>query len=238
MAIMVHHHDAIIRDKPTMPEHNEYPKHMTHPGFEPATLGTEVKSGNYSHWVGGTTERFPPVLVNSPDDQEYYEAKGYKSVGKSDPAAFLRAHASAKSASGYTPIRYPMWAGGVLVNNEEEESAALGARREQLALEPIEPEAEQATPAPLKYAEVAAPAPVPDVTAVRLDAMEAQQARMMVMMEQMLALSAGARVQKAAPVATVEPEPEQTEADGMTRGQKAWATRQARAAEKAGEQAA
>jgi hypothetical protein len=39
--------------------------------------------------------------------------------------------------SGYTPQEYPKWAGGVLVNSREEEDAALGARRRQLGLEPL-----------------------------------------------------------------------------------------------------
>jgi len=153
MAMMIHHHAAIIRGAAPMLEHNEYPKHMVHPAFQPATLGTEVKSqSGYSHWVGGTAIRLAPVLVHTEDQEEYYAAKGYVSQGKSDPDAFTRAHAAGtKAMSGYAPQEYPKWAGGVLVNNREEEDAALGARRQQLGLQPLN----DATPAAIRINDAA-----------------------------------------------------------------------------------
>lgn len=203
MVSMIHHHDAIVRDAPKVPEFNEYPKCMAHPGFHPGDIGTEVRTpSGYSHYVGGTPARFAPVLVHSPDDEEYYAAKGYVSQGKSDPAAFARAAAAAAPAgASYVPVEYPKWAGGVLVNNADEEAEALAARREQLAIK--EPEAASApTQALIKYHDTTGmsdadmaqatsdAAPEVTLTGARLDAIEAQMADMRQMMAEMLRLQA------------------------------------------------
>jgi hypothetical protein len=180
MATMIHHADAIVRDAPKSPEFNEFPKCMAHPGFHPGEIGQEVKSpGGYTHYVGGLPVRFPPVLVSSPDDEEYYAAKGYISQGKSDPAAFARAAAAARPvASGYVPVEYPKWAGGVLVNDADEEAAALAGRRAQLGIKSdADPPEPQAAPASDPVAAISAPA-----DALRIDAMEQQIAEMRQMM--------------------------------------------------------
>src|ERR1700761_4872680 len=132
MANMIHHHDAIVRDTPKTPEFNEYPKFMTHPGYDPGSVGEEVRgTGGFTYHVNGRPARLAPVMVHNRDDEENYAAKGYVSQGKSDPNAFAKAAAAAASAqtpAGYVPIEYPKWAGGVLVNNKEEEERALAAR--------------------------------------------------------------------------------------------------------------
>ena len=250
MAMMIHHHAAIIRGAPPMLEHNEYPKHMVHPAFEPATLGTEVKSqSGYSHWVGGTAIRLAPVLVHTEDQEAYYAAKGYVSQGKSDPDAFTRAHAAGtKAMSGYAPQEYPKWAGGVLVNNREEEDAALGARRQQLGLQPLA----DATPAAIRINDAAPESVITpndatqaamitineaDWVAERTNAGErsAVQARIAALeaslaeIKAMLTLLTGAPSVAAAPIAAPAP-PADATTSTMTRGQKGWLTRQQRKA--------
>lgn len=237
MAMMIHHQDAIIRGAPPMPEHNEYPKHMVHPAFEPATLGTEVKSqSGYSHWVGGTAIRLAPVLVHTEDQEEYYAAKGYLSQGKSDPDAFTRAHAAGtKSMSGYRPQEYPKWAGGVLVNSREEEDEALGARRQQLGLQALVDVAAVAAVASINDAaastiiknDAMSPAVIinNDLDRERIAALEASLADI----KAMLTLLTGApTVASAAPAP-----PSDASSPAMTRGQKGWATRQQRKADEA-----
>lgn len=153
MVSMIHHADAIVRDAPPVPEFIEYPKCMVHPGFMPASIGTEVEKNGFKYHVGGTPVRFPPVMVNSADQEEYHEAQGYVSQGKSDPAAFSRLAAAAMPANhDYQPVEFPKWAGGVLVNNPREEAEALAARREQLAIKPDAP-LPDTQPAALVYAD-------------------------------------------------------------------------------------
>jgi hypothetical protein len=217
MAMMIHHHDAIVRDAPKVPEFNEYPKFMTHPAYHPGDIGTEIRSpGGQSHFVGGTPIRFAPVLVNGADDEEYYAAKGYVSQGKSDAAAFQRAAAAMTPANpAYKPIEYPKWAGGVLVNSAEEEAAALEARRGQLGL------AERPEAAP-EAPETAAPNPELDVIAAQKLEIEALKSRMEDMQADMRKLLQGANTSRRA---DVTPSP-------MNKQQKAWVTRRAREAEK------
>jgi hypothetical protein len=255
MAVLINHADGIVRDAPPVQTHNEYPKMMSHPAFQPASVGTEVTSpAGFKHHVGGTPVRFPPVLVKNEDDEEYYAAKGYVSQGKSDPAAFARAVATAAPVNtGYVPQRYPMWAGGVLVNNAEEEAAALAARQVQLGIEPSEPAAEVKKPD--EAGTVASSPPVPpddEKTAdqIRIEALEAQLAEMRAMMAKLTGAPVQAVQQDAAPEAPVTIQAEGTKLQAgdtvtiegtphvvaapaqstMTKGQRAWATRQARAA--------
>ncbi len=112
-----------------MSEHEHYPLTMAHPGYVPAKSlpipGTERKgpSGNViSQDYQGTPEKFPPVTVADADQQEYYEAQGYKVAGHSDPSAYAAAHASAPPPD-YDPEQYPKWVAGVLVASREEEAA-------------------------------------------------------------------------------------------------------------------
>lgn len=107
-------------------QHQEYPKFMSHPAFEPGRVGDLVTSPDgFTYHVGGTPIRFPPVMVNGEDDEAYYAAKGYVSQSQSDPGAFMRAHSVAPATANYQPAEYPKWVGEVLVNNEEQELAIL-----------------------------------------------------------------------------------------------------------------
>ena len=116
------------KQEASVPTHSEYPKHMRHPSFQPGTVGKEVVSPNgVRHNVGGSPIKFPPVLVHNPDDEEFYAAKGYVVQGQSDAAAFANAYATAEPMSDYKPQQYPKWVNGRLVENEDEEIAALDA---------------------------------------------------------------------------------------------------------------
>lgn len=109
-------------------QHVEYPKHMVHPGYQPGTIGQEVKSPHgFSYYIGGTAIRFPPVLVMNADQEEMHAAQGYVSIGKSDPAAFARAAAAAVPVDpDHVPEPYPKWVAGRVVNSAAEEAVALG----------------------------------------------------------------------------------------------------------------
>lgn len=69
--------------------------------------------------------RFPPVQVESPDQEEEYAAKGYKPNGNPDPKAF-EALKTAPPAT-YVHEEYPKWVGGKIVNSAEEEAKLLGS---------------------------------------------------------------------------------------------------------------
>lgn len=125
-------------------QHQEYPKFMSHPAFEPGRVGDLVTSpAGFTYHVGGTPIRFPPVMVNGEDDEAYYAAKGYVSQAQSDSGAFMRAHSVAPTTANYQPAEYPKWVGEVLVNNEEEELALM--ERAQVVSNP-EPESEPEAP--------------------------------------------------------------------------------------------
>lgn len=130
--------------------HSEYPLFMKHPdhvaavAYQPANvrpdgvvLIAEVKA---------VTGRFPDKLVSSPEEEEYFAAAGYLRPGRSDPDAV-----QASIASPYVPgrvvepyprmeggllvkdpalstggvQRYPMYLGGIVVENEAEELMQL-----------------------------------------------------------------------------------------------------------------
>lgn len=224
MVQMIPHADGIVRDVPKAPEFNEYPKMMTHPGYHPGSIGEEVKSpAGYTHYVGGTSVRFAPVLVHGADDEEYHAAQGYVSQGKSDAAAFARLAAVAVPKSQtYDPVEYPKWAGGVLVNNRDEEIAALAGRREQLGIEPQLAAQPETNP----YL------PPPDLSAHhRLDQIEAQMADMRQMMGELIRL-------QTPPPKAVKPAPVAPPATSVSRQQKAADTRKRTAAIKAAAEAA
>lgn len=137
MAILQQHADAIVRDAPPRQVHKEYPKYMTHPAYEPGTIGQEVRSpAGFSYHVGGTPIRYPPMLVKDADQEAYYVSQGYVSQGTSDPVAFAAAVAAMPPPpDDYRPQEYPKWVGGSLVNSREEEAAAAKNRRAQLGIE-------------------------------------------------------------------------------------------------------
>jgi hypothetical protein len=154
MPIIQHHADAIVRDAPPTREHKLYPKYMTHPAYQPGTVGQEVRSpGGFSYYVGGTPIRYPPVLVPDADSEEYHASQGYVSHGSSSAEDFARAVQSMPPPDeNYRPQEYPKWVGGVLVHNHAEEERAAHLRRVQLGID--EPEAE---PAPEIVPEVEKP---------------------------------------------------------------------------------
>lgn len=166
--------------------HSEYPKHMAHPGYQPGSVGDEVKSPHgFSYHVGGTSIRFPPVLVHDEDQEEYHKSQGYVSIGKSDPAAFARAVASAApTAEIHEPDPYPKWIAALnrSVGSAEEEAEALGlsnegAPRTLLAPEmpstsSEEPGAEPALSAEVNTLEVWPDKPSADTA--RIDALESK----------------------------------------------------------------
>lgn len=142
MATMINHASGIVRPTPPTAVFQEYPKAMTHPGYQPAQVAQEIRhpDGKIS-FVGGTSVRLAPVLVQDADQEEYYVSRGYVTTGTCDPAAFAKLAAQAQPVNaGYVPQEYPKWAGGVLVNSREEEDAALIARREQLKVKHPEPD--------------------------------------------------------------------------------------------------
>ena len=110
--------------------HKEYPKHMAHPQFQPGKPGPEVKSPHgFTYHVGGTSIRFPPVLVRTPEQEEYHKSLGYETVGKSDPDAFNRAVGAGQIPDhvAYVPLEYPKWVQGKLVHSKEEELRLSGS---------------------------------------------------------------------------------------------------------------
>jgi hypothetical protein len=128
MVAMIPHHQAIVREQPPVSEFVEYPKMMTHPAYQPASVGVEITSQHgFKHFVGGKSARFAPMLVHNSEDEEYYASRGYVSQGKSSGAAFARAAAAMQGGAvphGYVPQEYPKWVAGKLCNNAEEAAAA------------------------------------------------------------------------------------------------------------------
>jgi hypothetical protein len=120
---MIRPHEGVIRETPPDPKHNEYPKHMNHPGYRPASVGEEVvhPSGKFKYHVGGTSVAWPPVLAMNADQEEYHLSQGYVVQGKSSPAAFARA-VRAEPVSTQEKIEYPKYVGGVLVNDAAQEA--------------------------------------------------------------------------------------------------------------------
>lgn len=120
--------EGIMPPETSPTEHNEYPKHMVHAGFAPGVVGEEVKSPHgFTYHMPGQAIRYPPVLAMTAAQEEYHRSQGYTSIGKSDPAAFARAVASAAPpVLDYKPQEYPKWVAGKTVNNAEEEAEALG----------------------------------------------------------------------------------------------------------------
>lgn len=145
MAVLLTPGAGLIPEQKPVTQHNEYPKHMTHPAFRPGTVGKEVMSPNKVPYnLPGEAIRFPPVLVMDADQEEYHAAQGYVSVGKSDPQAFARAVASATPPpTDHNPVEYPKWVKGKIVNSAEEEAALSGPPA--LNAEGAEPESFEAT---------------------------------------------------------------------------------------------
>lgn len=233
MAMMVNHADTIDRGDAPAPEFAEFPKMMTHPGHQVAKAAVEVRDGGSIQFVGGTNEQFAPMLVMTQDQQDYYAAKGYVSQGKSDAAAFARAQTHTPVPSGYVPQKYPMWAGGKIVNNEAEEAEALGERQDQLGIvrEPVIEVVVVQEVTEVVIAEVQAE---PDVKDREIIALKAKIDDIYANMDQIIARKLEALSKSSVPVtaakAAAKTKPKVT---ASARGKKSWETRQKRAAEKA-----
>jgi hypothetical protein len=158
--------------------HSEYPKHMVHPGYQPGIAAKEVAVPDpvtgkawRKAYVGGTSIRLPPVLAMDEDQEAYHASQGYVTIGKSDPAAFARAIATAApSTETHVPDQYPKWIAelGRSVNSEAEEAEALAlvaAAAWQPAAGPriLPASSEQTGDAPALGAEVATLLDRPDI---------------------------------------------------------------------------
>jgi hypothetical protein len=128
---------GIVHETEPVTRHVEYPKHMIHPGYQPASKGVEIKSPHgFSYWKGGTAQRFPPVLVNDENQEEFYVSQGYQSIGKSDARAFLAAvNVAEPIGEAYTASEYPKWIPALnrAVASPEEEADALGLSMSEMA---------------------------------------------------------------------------------------------------------
>lgn len=121
---------GISRGETSPQEHQEYPKHMIHPGFKLGEVGQEIKSPHgFTFHVGGTAIRFGDVLAMNVDQEEQHRADGYTTKGPADAAAFARAIAVRSApAEDYVAAAYPKWVAalGRAVDSAEEEAEALG----------------------------------------------------------------------------------------------------------------
>ena len=188
---------GIVRSEQPVTEHAEYPLHMAHPGFRPGVVGPEVKSPHgFTYNLPGEAIRFPPVLVNSADQEAYHTSQGYQRIGKSDPAAFARAVAlAAPQAETYVPVEYPKWVNGQIANSAEEEAEIRGALATHASTASSEPESGE----PRADAEGNTPI-VPEMTPAEAEnvRLKAELAEMRAMLEQLTAPV----------VPSAEPEPE------------------------------
>lgn len=126
--------EGIVRPGGSATEHQRYPLHMRHPGFQPGIPDKEIKVVDENGrptgqllYRGSQPIRYPDVLVHDADTEARHAADGYRPLGKSDPAAFAKAVAAAVPVKdSYQPVEYPKWVNGKLFNSAEEEAAALG----------------------------------------------------------------------------------------------------------------
>jgi hypothetical protein len=119
---------GIVTPAPPTRDHQQYPKHMRHPGYAPATVGDEVKSPHgFTYYRGGTSQRYPPVLVGNEIDEQYHLSQGYEVVGSCSPESFARlVQQDMTVIEGHEPIEYPKWVNGKLVKSAEEEARLTG----------------------------------------------------------------------------------------------------------------
>jgi hypothetical protein len=231
---MIRPHEGVIRETPPDPKHNEYPKHMNHPGYRPASLGEEVvhPSGKFKYWVGGTSVAWPPVLAMNADQEDYHESQGYVVQGKSSPEAFARA-VRAEPVSNQDHIEYPKYVGGVLVNDAAQEARA----RAKLGAQPaLSAEGGEVKSAAQLVDEAHADQDMRDrITAiadsrgeiksgeqVQIEALQAQMSEMNANMAKLLALVSGSPVAPVAAAPPTEPEAKTAAptADGLSHGEK------------------
>src|SRR6185312_8995165 len=95
-----------------------YPMWMKHPHHRPAVVSDDYEAGanrgaQFKHHAKpGVPEQFPAVMVNNPDQEGYYAAKGYVAQG-GDPKAFERAQI-APIPQGYRHQEYPRIVNGLV----------------------------------------------------------------------------------------------------------------------------
>lgn len=149
--------EGIVHATQPTQEHQEYPKHMRHPGFAPAEIGQKVKFGDpegpgFTYNQGGKPARYPPVLVHHATDEEHHKSLGYVVVGKSSAEAFLKAvQSNAPPIENHVAVEYPKWVNGKLVHSAEEEAKLTG--------QPMPGSSEAASDAPAVNTEVNTPVP-------------------------------------------------------------------------------
>jgi hypothetical protein len=123
-----------------MSEFERYPMLMVHPNYRKAQLekvNPELSNAR-SDWRQTSPEKYPPVTVNTEDQEAHHAAAGYQPNGKGDPAAYAEAHADAVPED-YEAEQYPKWVHGVLVEDEDGELQALEAYEQRQATEAAQP---------------------------------------------------------------------------------------------------
>lgn len=106
-----------------MSDYERYPLTMVHPQHRsPDLVKGEAGHQDPHRHVG----QFPPVVVRDQDQEDYHAAQGYQPAGRTDPAAWAKAHAEPPPPD-YRPQEYPKYVLGQLVNTAVEEAAVLKA---------------------------------------------------------------------------------------------------------------
>lgn len=106
-----------------------YPKEMRHPAYvQGIAQQVPPKNWNQTHpgqtWTGfsGSSDRFPPVTVMDPNQQEFHESRGYVAVDGSSILGTL----GAESYQEYPKFITDPDGHEVIVNSVEEESQVMG----------------------------------------------------------------------------------------------------------------
>jgi len=99
-------------------EFERYPMWMKHPNHRPAVISDDYEGGanrgaQYRHHAKpGVPEQFPAVMVNNPDQESYYAARGYVAQG-GDAKSFERAQIAPLPKS-YRHHEYPRIVNGLV----------------------------------------------------------------------------------------------------------------------------
>src|SRR6185437_940174 len=109
--------DALATGRVNM-DFERYPMWMKHPNHRPAVISDDYAEGHNRgaqfkhHAKPGTPEQFPAVMVNNPDQEGYYAARGYVAQG-GDKKAFDRSQI-APIPKGYRHNEYPRIVNGLV----------------------------------------------------------------------------------------------------------------------------
>lgn len=79
---------------------DRYPMTMTHPAYRPAVLSR----GDIRSTAPGSPARYPPVVVNNADQEEYHVSRGYVPTKRQAAPA-----PPASDAPAIDPKRWPRW---------------------------------------------------------------------------------------------------------------------------------